>query len=118
MFHLVNILYFHYLFISWWTPRIFRLFLISDYYEQGIKYYWGIQQYLSWAVGSHMCRCRVALATAGHHTYKGIKVFAKMRFWEYNQSDKRQVNQSDERQVNQSDERQVNQSDVGMQMRW
>jgi hypothetical protein len=26
-------------------------------------------------VGSHMCRCRVALATAGHHTYIGSQVF-------------------------------------------
>jgi hypothetical protein len=26
-------------------------------------------------VGSHMCRCRVALATAGHHAYIGNKVF-------------------------------------------
>jgi hypothetical protein len=32
-------------------------------------------------VGSHMCRCRVVLATAGHHAYIGSKVFsAKMRF--------------------------------------
>ena len=32
-------------------------------------------------VGSHMCRCRVALASAGHHAYIGSKVFfAKMRF--------------------------------------
>ena len=32
-------------------------------------------------VGSHICRCRVALASAGHHTYIGSKVFfAKMRF--------------------------------------
>jgi hypothetical protein len=33
------------------------------------------------SVGSHMCRCRVALASAGHHAYIGSKVFfAKMRF--------------------------------------
>jgi hypothetical protein len=33
-------------------------------------------------VGSHMCRCRVALASAGHHTYIGSEgfFFAKMRF--------------------------------------
>ena len=71
-------------------------------------------------VGSHMCRCRVALATTGHHAYIGSKVFFFFQdeVLRINQSDERQVNQSDERQVNQSDERQINQSDVGMQMRW
>ena len=28
-------------------------------------------------VGSHMCRCRVALATTGHHAYIGSKVFCQ-----------------------------------------
>jgi ribonuclease HI len=28
-------------------------------------------------VGSHMCRCRVPLATAGHHSYKGSKIFCQ-----------------------------------------
>jgi hypothetical protein len=78
-------------------------------------------------VGSHMFRCRVALATAGHHTYIGSKVFfCHNEVLRINQSDEREVNQSDEREVNQSDEREVNQSyereanqsDVGMQMRW
>jgi hypothetical protein len=78
-------------------------------------------------VGSHMCRCRVALATTGHHAYIGSKVFfcqdEVLRInqsdeRQVNQSDERQANQSDEREVNQSDEREVNQSDVGMQMRW
>jgi hypothetical protein len=32
----------------------------------------------SWAVGSHMCHCRVALVTAGHHAYIGSKVFAHL----------------------------------------
>jgi hypothetical protein len=59
-----------------------------------------------------MCHCRVALATAGHHTYIGSKVFCQDEVLRVNQSDERQVNQSDERQVNQSDERHVNQSDV------
>ena len=63
-------------------------------------------------VGSHMCRCRVVLATFGHHAYIGSKVFCQEEVLRINQSDERQVNQSDERQVNQSDERQVNQSDV------
>jgi hypothetical protein len=65
-----------------------------------------------------MCRCRVALTTTGHHSYKGSKVFCQDKVLRINRSDEGQVNQSDERQVNQSDERQVNQSDVGMQMRW
>jgi hypothetical protein len=56
-------------------------------------------------VESHMCRCRVVLATAGHHAYIGSKVF-------FCQDEVLRVNQSDERQVNQSDEREVNQSDV------
>jgi hypothetical protein len=77
-------------------------------------------------VGSHMCLCRVALATTGHHAYIGSKIFfcqdEVLRInqsdeRQVNQSDERQVNQSDERQVNQSDERPVNQSDVDMQMR-
>jgi hypothetical protein len=65
-------------------------------------------------VGSHMCHCRVALATAGHHAYIGSKVFWFWELTKINQSDEREVNQSDEREVNQSDEREVNQSDVGM----
>jgi hypothetical protein len=82
---------------------------------------------LAGAVGSHMCRCRVALATAGHHAYIGSKgFFCQDEVLRINQSDERQVkqsderqvNQSDEREVNQSDEREVNQSDAGMQMRW
>jgi hypothetical protein len=51
-----------------------------------------------------MCRCRVALATAGHYAYIGSKVF----FLRINQSEERQVSQSDERQVNQSDVRHAN----------
>jgi hypothetical protein len=62
-------------------------------------------------VGSHVCHCRVVLATTGHHTYIGSKGFCQDEVLRVNQSDERQVNQSDERQVNQSDERQVNQSD-------
>jgi hypothetical protein len=62
-------------------------------------------------VGSHMCRCRVALATIAHHAYIGSKVFCQDEILRINQSDERQVNQSDERQVNQSEERKVNQSD-------
>jgi hypothetical protein len=57
-----------------------------------------------------MCRCRVALATIGHHTYIGSKVFC--------QDEVLRIIQSDEREVNQSDEREVNQTDIGMQMRW
>jgi hypothetical protein len=63
-------------------------------------------------VGSHMCHCRVALATTGHHAYIGSKVFCQDEVLRINQSDERQVNQSDKREVNQSDDRQVNQSDV------
>jgi hypothetical protein len=33
------------------------------------------EQFLLYAVGSHMCHCRVALATIGHHAYIGSKVF-------------------------------------------
>ena len=62
-------------------------------------------------VGSHMCHCRVALAIAGHHAYKGSKAFCQDEVLRINQSDERHINQSDERQVNQSDEREVNQSD-------
>ena len=50
-------------------------------------------------VGSHMCRCRVALVTAGRHAYIGSKVC---------QDEVLRINQSDERQVNQSDERHAN----------
>jgi hypothetical protein len=59
-----------------------------------------------------MCRCRVALATVGHHAYIGSKVFCQDEVLRINQSDERHINQSEERQVNQSDEREVNQSDV------
>jgi hypothetical protein len=56
-----------------------------------------------------VCRCRVALVTAGHHAYIGSKVFfCQDEVFRVNQSDERQVNQSDERQVNQSDERHAN----------
>ena len=65
-----------------------------------------------------MCCCRVALATIGHHTYIGSKVFCQDEVLRINQSDERQVNQLDEREVKQSDEREVYQSDVGMQIRW
>jgi hypothetical protein len=70
-------------------------------------------------VGSHMCRCRVALATSGHHAYIDSKVFfAKMRFWELtNQMRDKLTNQMRDKLTNQI-EREVNQSDVGMQMRW
>jgi hypothetical protein len=54
------------------------------------------------------------LATTGHHTYIGSKVFFFFQdeVLRINQSDEREVNQSDEREVNKSDERHVNQSDV------
>ena len=42
-----------------------------------------------WTVGSHMCRCRVALATTGHHAYIGSKVFCQDEVLRINQSDER-----------------------------
>ena len=54
-----------------------------------------------WTVGSHMCCCRVALATTGHHEYIGSKVsFCQDEVLRINQSDERQVNQSDVRHTN------------------
>ena len=44
-------------------------------------------------VGSHMCCCRVALATAGHHAYIGSKVFCQDEVLRINQSDERHANE-------------------------
>jgi hypothetical protein len=55
-----------------------------------------------------MCRCRVVLATSGHHTYIGSKVFCQDEVLRINQSNERHINQSDERHVNQSDVRHAN----------
>jgi hypothetical protein len=55
-----------------------------------------------------MCRCKVALASAGHHAYIGSKVFCQDEVLRINQSDEREASQSDESQVNQSDVRNAN----------
>jgi hypothetical protein len=58
-----------------------------------------------------MCRCRVALVTAGHHTYIGSKVFfAKMRFWELtNQMKDKLTNQMRDKLTNQMRDKLINQ---------
>ena len=55
-------------------------------------------------VGSHMCCCRVALATAGHHAYKGSKAFCQdevLREKLTNQMREKLTNQMREKLTNQ-----------------